>query len=157
MENGNGLTNALTGNHSIRELVKKTAIDNLYLLGRGELSPRPAELLGSGKMDHVLASLRELFPFIIIDSAPLLPIVDTTLLSTMVDGVVLVVKGQKVSRHVVRKAHERLAYVKAKVLGVILNSIDISSPEYTQFKQSYTSYYANYNHKLKVNNPQPPG
>jgi len=106
--------------------------------------------------------LREHFPFIIIDSAPLLPIIDTTLLSTMVDGVVLVVKGQKVSRHVVRKAHERLAYVKAKVLGVILNSVDISSPEYKQFKQSYTSYYANYGHGLKgdrgkVNNPQPPG
>lgn len=162
MENGSGLTNVLTGNQSIRELVKKTAIDNLYLLGRGELSPKPAELLGSGKMQQVLASLGEHFSFIIIDSAPLLPIVDTTLLSTMVDGVVLVVKGQQASYHVVRKAHERLAYVKAKVLGVILNNVDISSPEYGQFKQSYTSYYLNYGHERqgkqgKVNTPQPPG
>jgi Mrp family chromosome partitioning ATPase len=95
-------------------------------------------------MRHILDSLQSEFSFIVIDSAPLLPISDTVLLSTKVDGVVLVVKGQEVSRQIVLQACKRLAYVKARVLGVVLNSIDIRSPEYKDYRSSYVSYSTNY-------------
>jgi Mrp family chromosome partitioning ATPase len=73
-----------------------------------------------------------------------MPITDTMQLATKVDGVVLVFKGQEVSRHVARQALARLEYVKAKVLGVILNNINIQSPEYTDYRSSYIAYYSAY-------------
>ncbi|MCZ6624744.1 MAG: polysaccharide biosynthesis tyrosine autokinase [Deltaproteobacteria bacterium] len=144
LENGNGLTNFLTGHGSAAEFIKKTGVNNLYLFSHGEVPPNPAELLGSEKMRQMLESLRTSFPFIVIDSAPLLPIIDTVLLSTMVDGVILVARGQQVSRHIVHKARERLDYIKGKILGVVLNGIDINSPEYKDYRHSYESYYSSY-------------
>jgi Mrp family chromosome partitioning ATPase len=55
-----------------------------------------------------------------------------------------VTKGQALSRHVVRQACERLVYVRAKILGVVLNAVDIRSPEYKDYRSSYQSYYASY-------------
>jgi polysaccharide biosynthesis transport protein len=144
IQNERGLTNVLTGNGNATELVKRTALDNLYLLSRGELAPNPAALLGSEKMGQLLASLETDFAVIILDSAPLLPITDTVLLSTKVDGVLMVAKAQDVSRYAVRQACERLVYVKAKILGVVLNNIDIHSPEYNEYRGSYMSYYSAY-------------
>ena len=117
LESESGLTNVLTGDRGANEFIKKTAITNLSLLSRGPIPPNPAALLGSEKIRQMLESLKTDFSFIIIDSAPLLPITDTVLLSTKVDGVVLVIKAQEASRYVVRQACERLAYVKAKILG----------------------------------------
>jgi polysaccharide biosynthesis transport protein len=144
LENDSGLANVLTGNRHATEVIKKTAFNNLYLLSRGERAPNPAALLGSMKMGQLLESLAADFSVIILDSAPLLPISDTVLLSTKVDGVLLVAKAQDVSRYTARQACERLAYVKAKILGVVLNSIDIQSPEYNEFRGSYMSYYTSY-------------
>jgi polysaccharide biosynthesis transport protein len=144
VQNGSGLTNVLTGSRNATDLIKETQITNLSLLSRGDIPPNPVELLGSEKMRQLLESLETRYAFILIDSAPLLPITDTVLLSTKVDGVVLVTKGQAVSRYAVRQACERLAYVRAKVLGVILNRIDIQSPEYKDYKRWYRSYYAAY-------------
>ena len=144
VQNGSGLTNALTGSHNATDLIKKTAITNLSLLSRGNTAPNPVELLGSEKFRQLLKALETSFAFIVIDSAPLLPITDTVLLSTKVDGVVLVAKGQTVSRHIVCQACERLARVRAKILGVILNHIDLHSPEYKDYRSSYQSYYSAY-------------
>jgi succinoglycan biosynthesis transport protein ExoP len=144
VENGQGLTDVLTGNGTAANLIKKTSTENLFLLPRGHTPPNPAQLLGSEELVRMLASLSTDFSFIIIDSAPLLPISDSVLLATKVDGVVLVARGQEVSRHVARQACDRLTYVRANVLGVILNGLDIHSPEYKDYKSSYVSYYTGY-------------
>jgi succinoglycan biosynthesis transport protein ExoP len=144
VENSSGLTDVLTGNKDVTECIKATAIANLSLLSRGKIPPNPAQLLGPDRPRQVLEALETDFSFIIIDSPPLLPINDTVLLSTKVDGVVLVVKAQEVSRYVARQACERLAFVKATVLGVVLNSVDIQSPEYGDYRSSYVSYYTAY-------------
>jgi capsular exopolysaccharide synthesis family protein len=145
VENSSGLTNALSGNREVTDLIKATAVPNLSLLPRGEIPPNPPALLGSLKMRQLLDSLETMFAFIIIDSAPLLPITDTVLLCTMVDGVVLVTKGHTISRNVAHQACGRLIYVRAKIFGVILNNIDIESPEYREYRKSYAFYYASYN------------
>ena len=144
LPNGKGLTDVLTGNGDVADLIKKTSIANLSLLSRGSIPPNPAQILGSEGMGQLLASLATDFSFIIIDSAPLLPISDSVLLATKVDGVVLVAKGQEISRHIARQACDRLAYVRANVLGVVLNGLDIHSPEYKDYKSSFVSYYAGY-------------
>jgi succinoglycan biosynthesis transport protein ExoP len=144
MPNTSGLTNILTGNPNDGEPIKPTAITNLFLLSRGESSPNPAALLSSERTGQLLESLVTKFAFIIIDSAPLLPITETLHLATKVDGVVLVIKGQQASLSIVHQAYHRLVYVKSNILGVILNNIDIQSPEYREYKSSYISYYNTY-------------
>jgi Mrp family chromosome partitioning ATPase len=80
----------------------------------------------------------------VLNSAPLLPIYDTVLLAPRVDGVVLVVKVQEVSHFVARQACERLGYVGANILRVVLNGIDLQRPEYTDYRNTYVSYYTSY-------------
>ena len=75
-------------------------------------------------MKEVLADLRERYEYIVIDAPPLTPVTDTVLLSTLVDGVVLVVDQQRARRYVVREAYSRLEYARAKVFGVVLNKVD---------------------------------
>jgi capsular exopolysaccharide synthesis family protein len=144
LRNGNGLTNILTGDKDIKRFIKTTKINNLSLLGRGTLAPNPADLLGSERMGQTLDALSADFRFVVIDSAPLLTVTDTVLLSTRIDGVVLVARGGAVSRDAVRKARERLEYVKAKILGVVLNGVDISSAEYAEYRYIYRSHYMRY-------------
>jgi capsular exopolysaccharide synthesis family protein len=144
LENGRGLTDVLTGNGQVPDLIKQTSIPNLSFLSRGPISPNPAQLLGSEKLGQVLASLRANYAFIVIDSAPLLPINDTVMLAPKVDGVVMVTRVQEVSRYVARQACERLGYVGASILGVVLNRIDLQGPEYTDYRSSYVSYYNSY-------------
>jgi succinoglycan biosynthesis transport protein ExoP len=144
LQNGSGLTNVLAGSLDVSDRINATAITNLSLLSRGHTSLNPTELLGSERMRQLLDALETRFAFIVIDSAPLLPITDSVRLATMVDGVVLVTKSQALSRHVVRQACERLVYVRAKILGVVLNAVDIRSPEYKDYRSSYQSYYASY-------------
>lgn len=140
LQNDLGLTNILTGTESPNRFIKETKIQNLYLLSRGQACPNPAELLGSQRMRQTLESLATHFSFIVIDSAPVSSITDSVLLSTMVDGVVLVVGGQRVSWPVVRKAYERLVYVRAKILGVILNGVSIENPEYKEYRAFRSAY-----------------
>jgi Mrp family chromosome partitioning ATPase len=64
--------------------------------------------------------------------------------ATKVDGVVLVIKDQEISRYIARQSRERLIHVKAEVLGVILNNIDLRSPEYKYYRSSYASYLSGY-------------
>ncbi len=142
--NGTGLTNVLTGNGHAAQFIRKTNVKNLSLLGRGTLPPNPADLLGSETMRQTLAALATDFRFIVIDSAPLLPVSDSVFLAAQVDGVILVTRGREVSRSIVRKARERLDYVDAKVLGVVLNGVDILSAEYSEDRYLYQSHYSRY-------------
>jgi Mrp family chromosome partitioning ATPase len=86
-------------------------------------------------MHEILTRLREQFDYIFIDSPPLVPFSDAVRLSTMVDGVVLVVRGQETTRDVLREACSRLQYAQAKVLGVVLNRVDMNNGDYAYYHQ----------------------
>jgi capsular exopolysaccharide synthesis family protein len=144
LENGSGLSNILAGSEAFTALIKKTKVKNLSLLSRGTLPPNPAALLGSDKMRRILNGLTADYHFIVLDSAPLLPVSDTVLLSTMIDGVILVAKGHEVPGDIVRRARDRLNFVDAKILGVVLNGVDITGAEYAQYRHVYRSHYTHY-------------
>jgi capsular exopolysaccharide synthesis family protein len=141
MENGIGLTELLTGQRGPQEVIKPTATDNLFLLSGGSAPPNPAELLGSRKMHETLTSLREHYDFILIDSSPIMPVSESLLLSTMVDGVLLVVDGAKTPKQVVREARSRLGKARSKILGVMLNRVDARNGGYAYYYRHYYSYY----------------
>lgn len=132
-----GLANFLAGQEELGKVIGPTSVPNLSLLACGTIPPNPTELLGSKKMHEMLGVLKEHFDFIVIDSPPVVPFSDALVLSTIVDGVVFVVSGQESQRHVVKTAISQFEDSHAKILGTVLNRIDIRSAEYGDYYRYY--------------------
>jgi succinoglycan biosynthesis transport protein ExoP len=140
--NARGLTNWLSGETDLDSLVQSYEKEsNLKLLTSGPVPPNPAELLGSDEMRKLLATLGERFTHIVIDSPPVISFTDASILSTMVDGVVLVVHGGRSSRAVVRRAKQQLLDVGAHIFGVVLNNVKLETQDY-YYSGYYSSYYS---------------
>ncbi|HEY2663319.1 MAG TPA: polysaccharide biosynthesis tyrosine autokinase [Candidatus Binataceae bacterium] len=140
IENRQGLTEVLAGTSKVDQLIRDTGIEGLWLLTAGSIPPNPSELVGSERMRETLASLVVEFDLVIVDSPPLMPVTDAMLLSTMVDGVVLVVNSKKTAKQLARAALARLEFARAKLFGVLLNEVDVNSPHY----RYYSSYHGGY-------------
>ncbi|HSE33841.1 MAG TPA: polysaccharide biosynthesis tyrosine autokinase [Pyrinomonadaceae bacterium] len=140
LPNVKGLTTWLSGEKDLESLVQSAGkAQNLKVLTSGPVPPNPAELLGSGEMRKLLSLLSERFAHIIIDSPPAISFTDASILSTMVDGVMLVVHGGRSSRAVVRRAKQQLLDVGAHIFGVVLNNVKVESQDYY-----YSGYYSHY-------------
>lgn len=130
-----GLTEVLTGTGSLDELITPTGVDRLWCLTAGSRPPNPGELLGSAKMAYTTLCLRDQYDFIIIDSAPVMPVTDTLPLTAVVDGVLFVV-GPRTPKDLVRKACSRLSQIRTNILGVILNQTNGSEQDYYYSRSS---------------------
>lgn len=139
LENHFGLTEALTGISELVDLVRPTGFGNLYLLSAGETPPNPSELLGAAKMQDILFQLGQSYDCIIIDSAPILPVTDAVVLSSIVDGVILVA-GKGTIRQRVRTALSRLEYAQAKIFGIVLNKVETHNLGYNDYNSHYYMY-----------------
>ncbi|HKA21907.1 MAG TPA: polysaccharide biosynthesis tyrosine autokinase, partial [Blastocatellia bacterium] len=137
-----GLSTYLSRNVSIDDLIHKLPIPNLSLLPCGPVPPNPAELIISERMKEMLHDLAGRYDHIIIDSPPLINVTDPVILSTMVDGVILVVHGGKSTRDVLRRARQELSTVGAKIFGVVLNNVDLRRDGYDNYY--YYRYYSGY-------------
>jgi capsular exopolysaccharide synthesis family protein len=134
-----GLTNVLTGQKALGDgCIMRTDIENLFLLMAGPRSPNPGELLASPAMEKTLLSAAEHFDFVILDSAPLLPVFDSHILSTRCDGVILVARAGVTSRHATVQSVELMERVNAKITGIVLN--DVNLDDYAQYY--YHSHYS---------------
>lgn len=126
-----GLTDFLAGQAPLERVIVPTGVPKLSLLSRGSVAPNPTELVGSHKMHESLEMLKKRFDFLLIDSPPVTPVSDAVLLARMVDGVIFVVRGQKTPKHLIKAAVTRLKNSQAKILGVVLNGVDIGREEYS--------------------------
>jgi len=136
--NTKGLTNWLSGETDLDSLMQTyPQQSNLKFLTSGPVPPNPAELLGSDEMRKLLTILTERFAHVVIDSPPAISFTDASILSTMVDGVVLVVHGGRSSRAVVRRAKQQLLDVGAHLFGVVLNNVKVETQDYY-----YMGYYS---------------
>lgn len=140
-EHGRGLSTYLSRNVDIDDCIQKLPIANLSLLPCGPIPPNPAEMISSLKMRELLRTLRDRYDHIIIDSPPLLKVTDPVILSTLVDGVILVVHGGKSTRDVVRRTRHELAIAGAKVFGVVLNNVEAGQGDGDGY---YGNYYGDY-------------
>jgi capsular exopolysaccharide synthesis family protein len=140
LENLAGLTEVLAGACNVGDLIRATDVDSLSFLSAGSIPPNPSELVGSDKMRDTLAQLTSEFDVVVIDSPPILPVTDAMLLSTMVDGVVLVVNSSKTAKQHVKAAYARLEFARAKVFGVLLNQVDVNSQHYQYYRRYYGGY-----------------
>ena len=123
IENKSGLAEVLAGRWDPSDVIRPTVSEHLFVLSSGSVPRNPAELVGSKQMRTILASLQEQYDYILIDSPPVMLASDAMLLSTMVDGVVLVANAQRTPKQVVREARTRLTCAQAKILGVVLNQL----------------------------------
>jgi capsular exopolysaccharide synthesis family protein len=144
LANTRGVTNYLSGDANIASLMQEyKELPNLKVITSGAVPPNSAELLGSEEMRRLLIHLSDQFTHIIIDSPPAISFTDASILSTMVDGVMLVVHGGRSSRAVVRRAKQQLLDVGAHIYGIVLNNVKLESSDYYYYSGYYSSYYAN--------------
>jgi len=149
-ENGVGLSNFLSGHAELDSIIKKTEIPNLYYIPSGPIPPNPSELVSSNRFKNMVASLGERFDHLILDSPPVLGFADSMILSTSVDGVILVVLGGKTPRETLQRAKEVLHQVNAKILGVVINRIDIQRSDYGYYYYRYHYYYGKESKKKEL-------
>jgi tyrosine-protein kinase Etk/Wzc len=143
-----GLTDVLVGRAPLAEVVNATVIDNLFVMGSGPFPPNPSELLGSQAMRDVLRQAREQFDVVLLDSPPLLAVTDAAVLSTMVDGAILVVRTGATPRPSVRRAVSQLQTVHGRLVGTVLNDVDFRSGLYGGgYGYYYYQYYGQDGHR----------
>lgn len=133
-----GITSLFSGITDKRRLLVPIGNDNLYLLPCGPLPPNPAELLASKRMEEAVNNLRQDFDYIIFDSPPVLAVTDALVLSSIVDGVLLVVRAGETRISLSQKTLETLLSIKANVLGVVLNRVN---PKQFGYYPYYSKYY----------------
>jgi capsular exopolysaccharide synthesis family protein len=140
-----GLSNVLTGSTTLEQAIARTPIlPNLFVLPAGTPPPNPAELLASTNMRDVLIQLSKQYDHIVVDTPPSLSVTDAVVLSTRADAVVLVIRSGQTTKQSLRRARDIFAQVNAKVIGVLLNAVDLTSPDYYyyyEYQGKYASYY----------------
>ncbi len=144
------VTDLALGRFGMDEILNVPGLDKFNFIPYGHRPPNPAELLSSPKMDTLIRELKEYFDIILVDGPPILPVADSIVLSTKVDGVILVYKVGRTPRNSLRLGKERLETVHANILGIALNDI---RPEITG--ASYSSYI--YRYAKDVAKPLPVG
>jgi len=123
VEGAAGLTTVLLGQADVDEVVQPWGTSGLHVLPSGPLPPNPTELLGSMPMRRLLDELRVRYDFVVLDSAPLLPVADSIVLAGLVDGTLLLANGTRVRRHQLAESLQNLARVEAQVVGIVLNQV----------------------------------
>jgi capsular exopolysaccharide synthesis family protein len=137
-----GLSSYLAGVSSLDEVcISHPAINNLAALTTGPIPPSPADLLSSHRMAEAIAELRRRFKFIVIDSPPVMAATDAVILSAQTDGVLLVVRSGETPKEAFIRTRDLLAAVKSRLLGVVLNAVDSSAPDYYYSYRYYPYAY----------------
>lgn len=137
-----GLTSYLAGVCSLDEVtIPHPAIGNLAALTTGPIPPSPADLLSSHRMREGVSELRRRYKFIVIDSPPILAATDAVIISALTDGVLLVVRSGTTPKEAFTRARDLLNAVKCRLLGVVLNAVDSSAPDYYYSYRYYPYAY----------------
>ncbi|MDB5597236.1 MAG: capsular biosynthesis protein [Hyphomicrobiales bacterium] len=131
LDNSVGLSTFLSGTTEASQLVKGCSIDGVTFMGTGPLPPNPAELLARPRFASLLSTASETFDIIIIDGPPVMGLADVPIITSMVEGTLLVVETARTRRAIVRDAVKRLSFARARLVGVVLNKFDPSKAGYS--------------------------
>ena len=136
-----GLSHYLSGLANVSELLRETDIPGLYIMFAGARVPNSTELLGSDNFARLIPALKEVFDYVVIDTAPVGQVVDCALMAPHMDGVVLVIDATRNSYKLERRVKNQLEKSGGKILGVVLNQVDLSHE-----RGYYGRYYGDYNY-----------
>jgi capsular exopolysaccharide synthesis family protein len=147
MENDVGVSSYLTGNKELEGVIKSTFVPNLFLIPSGPKPPNPSELLVSAKTQKLLEELSRKFDRIIIDSPPTFSVADSVILANKVDGVIDVIRSGFLNIDIILRGRQRLSEAKARILGVVLNNVDVKRED------SYYYYHYYYSEEKEKSPP----
>lgn len=140
--NDRGMTTVLSRLYSYSECIVGSVVDNLYILTSGPIPPNPSEMLSSNAMKSFLEQVKQDFDIILIDAPPVGVVTDAAIISTIVDGTILVISSGHVEIEAAQRAKELLEKVNANILGVVLNKVNKDNQGGSY---SYYYYYADDN------------
>ena len=133
-----GLTHYLSGLNTMDEIIYSANVDNLHLIFSGQVPPNPSELLDSYSFTRLISRLREEYDYVIIDTPPLGAVIDAAIIAKNCDGMALVIEANSISYKFAQKVKAQLEKTETKILGVILNKVDMTESGY------YGKYYGKY-------------
>lgn len=136
LNNGKGLSTYLAGASDMK-VMQKGPLPNLDVIPSGPIPPNPSELLSSNRMNEMIAALGKDYDFVICDSPPLLSVADSLMLSKALDGTIIVTRAGATTYDMIKRGLKSLADLKAHVLGVVINGMDVKKGD----KYHYYNYY----------------
>jgi polysaccharide biosynthesis transport protein len=142
IDNEKGVSTVLTGADKLTDALQQFEESNLWILPSGPVPPNPAELVGSDRMADICTELSKNFEHIVIDSPPVLAVTDATIMAGLVDGVVLIAESGRTHRAGLMRTRAILENAGARILGVVLNKMDLRRDGYGYGYGNY--YYAQY-------------
>lgn len=138
LSNKLGLSSCISMGTALSDAVQKTSIEGLYALTGGVILPNPSELLGSEQMKNVLQRAKEQYDYVLIDTPPVMPVTDALIVSSFVDGMILVIASAEVKVEMARDVKKQLVNAGANILGVVLNKV---RSEHHGYGYGYYYYY----------------
>lgn len=144
-----GLTHFLAGQATFEEVMYATNVENFFTVFSGPVPPNPAELLGNKTFKLLIKTLRETYDYVVIDTPPLGNVIDGAIVAQECDGAAFVIAANGVSHKFIQKAIEQLQKTNCKMLGAVLNKVDMSENGYygKYYGNYYGKYYGNYSNK----------
>jgi capsular exopolysaccharide synthesis family protein len=141
ISNSVGLSNYLTTDLALEEVILQTPVENLYFMPSGVLPNDAAGILNSRRMAELLADVKQRFDLVLVDSPPILGVSDASVLASEVDLTMIVIQHRKLPRNMLVRVKQAVESVGGHVVGVVLNNVDISSDNQYQYYTSYYTYY----------------
>jgi capsular exopolysaccharide synthesis family protein len=142
INNSVGLTNYLTTDLMLEDVILQTPVDNLYFMPSGILPADAAGILNSRRMSELIQDVKQRFDLVLVDSPPILGVSDASVLASEVDLTMLVVQHRKLPRNMLLRVKQAVENVGGHVIGVVLNNVDVHSDSQYQYYTSYYTYYA---------------
>jgi succinoglycan biosynthesis transport protein ExoP len=142
INNSVGLTNYLTTELMLEDVILQTPVDNLYFMPSGILPADAAGILNSRRMSELIQDVKQRFDLVLIDSPPILGVSDASVLASEVDLTMIVVQHRKLPRNMLMRVKQAVENVGGHVIGVVLNNVDVRSDSQYQYYTSYYTYYA---------------
>jgi len=142
INNSVGLTNYLTTDLLLEDVILQTPVDNLYFMPSGILPADAAGILNSRRMSELIQDVKQRFDLVLVDSPPILGVSDASVLASEVDLTIVVVQHRKLPRNMLVRVKQAVENVGGHVIGVVLNNVDVRSDNQYQYYTSYYTYYA---------------
>lgn len=142
INNSVGLTNYLTTELMLEDVILQCPVDNLYFMPSGILPADAAGILNSRRMSELIQDVKQRFDLVLVDSPPILGVSDASVLASEVDLTMIVVQHRKLPRNMLIRVKQAVENVGGHVIGVVLNNVDIRSDSQYQYYTSYYTYYA---------------
>ncbi|MES2981493.1 MAG: polysaccharide biosynthesis tyrosine autokinase [Verrucomicrobiota bacterium] len=142
INNSVGLTNYLTTELMLEDVILQSPVDNLYFMPSGILPADAAGILNSRRMSELIQDVKQRFDLVLVDSPPILGVSDASVLASEVDLTMIVVQHRKLPRNMLVRVKQAVENVGGHVIGVVLNNVDIRSDSQYQYYTSYYTYYA---------------